>query len=205
MKRTLIVVLSAIAILLGAGVITAQTRDAETPANEGVCDDLVYATPGLYGLCVAFCEAQDCEPDFTVADPFENCTPSSPKLLDIYNRKKTVTDPEMPCVQPTACPCWTPGELIDWTIAAGTIPDADSRFCSNAPIDLWSVVRFSPLAIVVLIAGAPAMGDTYTCFASTANPDFVMTRSLVITGNEYVACQADVISSGQALGFDCWD
>lgn len=38
----------------------AQTPDGETPANEGVCDELIGLTPGLYGLCVAFCEAQDC-------------------------------------------------------------------------------------------------------------------------------------------------
>jgi len=40
-----------------------QTPDGETPANEGVCDALQAdgTTKGLYGLCVAFCEAQDAE------------------------------------------------------------------------------------------------------------------------------------------------
>ena len=38
----------------------AETPDGTTPANETVCDGLkTNATPGLYGLCVAYCEAQD--------------------------------------------------------------------------------------------------------------------------------------------------
>ena len=39
----------------------AQTPDGETPAEETVCDPLKAdgITKGLYGLCVAFCEAQD--------------------------------------------------------------------------------------------------------------------------------------------------
>jgi hypothetical protein len=36
----------------------AETPDGETPAEETVCDDLHGA---LYGLCLAYCEAMDCE------------------------------------------------------------------------------------------------------------------------------------------------
>jgi hypothetical protein len=36
----------------------AQTADGITPAEEPVCDDLNGA---LYGLCVAYCEAMDCD------------------------------------------------------------------------------------------------------------------------------------------------
>jgi hypothetical protein len=96
----------------------AQTPDGETPANEGVCDELLYnSTSGLYGLCVAFCEAQDAEATF---DPTtgevtfgEDAKPSNPKLLEIYNRKKTEYDPPMPCVnvEEGGCPCWTEEEL----------------------------------------------------------------------------------------------
>ena len=68
-------------------------------ANEGVCDELKWATPGLYGLCVAFCEAQACAPDLSLADPFGNCGPSAPKLLGIYDKKRQPGDPDMPCIQ----------------------------------------------------------------------------------------------------------
>jgi hypothetical protein len=33
----------------------AQTPDGMTPPNEGVCDDLTWATPGLYVVCIGSC------------------------------------------------------------------------------------------------------------------------------------------------------
>lgn len=72
--------------------VSATTPDGETPANEGICDGLQGATPGLYGLCVAYCEAQD-------LDTFDKKPPST-KILDNYNRKKQAGDPDMPCVSP---------------------------------------------------------------------------------------------------------
>ena len=88
--------------------VAAQTPDGETPANEGVCDELLGATPGLYGLCVAYCEAQDCD-DFDMAKAAQ-CKAANPRILDNYNTKKQAGDPDMPCVQPV-CPCFTPEDL----------------------------------------------------------------------------------------------
>ena len=76
-------------LLLVTGTATGQTPDGDTPANEGVCDELIGATPGLYGLCVAFCEAQDCEPDPSLENAFENCRPGSMKILDRYDDYRT--------------------------------------------------------------------------------------------------------------------
>jgi hypothetical protein len=98
-------------------------------ANEGVCNALIGETPALYGLCVAFCEAQQCDPDEGAADPFADCPPASPQLLDLYNARKQAGDPDMPCVQSggggESCPCFTQAQsdaiptpysqcLIDW-------------------------------------------------------------------------------------------
>ena len=47
-----------LAVLAFAPLSLAQTADGETPAEETVCDDLNGA---LYGLCVAYCEAMDCD------------------------------------------------------------------------------------------------------------------------------------------------
>jgi len=68
----------------------ASTPDGATPANEGVCDSLMDATKGLYGLCVAYCEAQD----------LDSCDKEPPrtKILENYNKKKQLSDPDMPCV-----------------------------------------------------------------------------------------------------------
>lgn len=89
-----------------AGSAMANTPDGETPANEGVCDVLNGGTPGLYGLCVAYCEAQD-------LDSFDKEPPRT-KILDNYRKKMQAGDPDMPCMQ-TPCPCWSDEELASFT------------------------------------------------------------------------------------------
>lgn len=96
----------------------AQTPDGETPANEGVCDVLQGSTTGLYGLCIAFCEAQD-HADFFVPITeeelagLENSAPSG-KILANYNRKKQDSDPDMPCIKvEEPCPCWSEADLAE--------------------------------------------------------------------------------------------
>lgn len=80
--------------------------------NAGICEGLQGAsTPSLYGLCLAFCEAQDCVPDYNQPNPFAGCTPSSANILDLYNARKGPNDPGMPCVQPGGCPCFTVEDL----------------------------------------------------------------------------------------------
>ncbi len=74
--------------MLFSGALYAQgTPDGETPAHEGVCDVLIGQTPGLYGLCIAFCEAQDWDmydPD----DPQAAAKITSGlNILKNYNRK----------------------------------------------------------------------------------------------------------------------
>jgi hypothetical protein len=101
----------------------AQTPDGQTPAEEMVCDPLKAdgVTKGLYGLCVAFCEAQDHATfDETVTeaelDALISGIPSG-RILTNYNKKKQVTDPSMPCIVvddgDESCPCWSAEELAD--------------------------------------------------------------------------------------------
>lgn len=107
-----------IVLLMFALPVAAETPDGQTPAEETVCDPLRDdgITKGLYGLCVAFCEAQDVT---------ERTTPLTPEALDAlkievpsgrilgnYNKRKQESDPEMPCVLvQEACPCFTKQEL----------------------------------------------------------------------------------------------
>lgn len=102
-KISIFISLAAAFFLVGSGNIVAAA-DAETPANEGVCDILQGGTPGLYGLCVAYCEAQD-------LDSVNKGKTPSVKILDNYNRKKLDTDPPMPCVQ-VPCPCYDDADLV---------------------------------------------------------------------------------------------
>lgn len=95
----------------------AQTPDGLTPAEENICDPLTEATPGLYGLCVAYCEAHDAELISSQGDPDELKMPDQ-RILDNYNRKRKESDPPMPCVLDDnggdpleECPCWTAVQL----------------------------------------------------------------------------------------------
>jgi hypothetical protein len=92
-----------VAGLVAAAPVVAETPDGTTPANEGACDGLkTNATPALYGLCVAYCEAQDL--DITDKDP------PNTKILQNYRNRMQPGDPDMPCVK-VPCPCWTDAEL----------------------------------------------------------------------------------------------
>lgn len=68
--------------------------------DDAICESLVGATPGLYGLCVAFCKAQ---PPGGIGSL--DLTNSQQKILRAYNRKKTDEDPDMPCFE--GCPCFS--------------------------------------------------------------------------------------------------
>jgi len=102
-----------------------RTPDGETPAEEGTCDELKHGTPGLYGLCIAFCEAHDCDPVYLDDDTldFSHCKKNDGKLLYKYRDRMREGDPDMPCLpsqsgsggQPPAgevtCPCWNEDDL----------------------------------------------------------------------------------------------
>ena len=83
----------------------AKTPDGVTPAEEDVCDPLRNATPGLYGLCVAYCEAHDAELISPQGNPDELNRPNQ-RILANYNRQKKESDPPMPCAVQSPC---TPG------------------------------------------------------------------------------------------------
>lgn len=91
------------------------TNNLNSP-NKGACKTLNEpgVTPGLYGLCVAYCEALDCNLDSTTPTATHpQCDKPSTKILGRYNAMKTATDPNMPCVvpPPTECSCWTQQEI----------------------------------------------------------------------------------------------
>lgn len=127
-------IIFAVGVILMSGTIYAKTPDGITPANEGLCDVLQAdgITKGLYGLCVAFCEAQDnADADVTVTikeyEAFLKSAPSGKILLN-YNRRKSDSDPEMPCIMvEESCPCWTVEELaaIDGILTDGTVAEVE--------------------------------------------------------------------------------
>jgi hypothetical protein len=100
-------------------------------ANESVCDPLKAqgVTKGLYGLCVAFCEGGEyAARDVPLTDDeLQALASKAPAgaILRNYNRRKQVSDPDMPCIvraAEEACPCWSPGELL--AVSDGVSADA---------------------------------------------------------------------------------
>jgi hypothetical protein len=129
-----------VACLVSSSQAPAKTPNV-TPADAGVCDGLRDGnfTKGLYGLCVAYCEAQDCTFDDTGELP-ESCSSSDDRILESYNRMKSESDPDMPCVATqTACPCWEPEDLQ----AAGSF-DGAIGFCFNDPDGVQAIYLFGP-------------------------------------------------------------
>jgi hypothetical protein len=123
--------------LVVAAPVIAETPDGMTPANEGTCDGLkTTATPGLYGLCVAYCEAQDL--DVTSKEP------PNTKILENYNKRKQAGDPDMPCIK-APCPCWTDAELASISAdgAAACLRSSTSTGSSIQLIDNALKTRFA--------------------------------------------------------------
>ena len=209
--------------LLAFGPVWARTPDGMPPANEGVCDDLFDATPGLYGLCVAFCEAQDCVPDFTLANPFENCKFGSEKVLRNYEKRMGAGDPSMPCIQQSACPCWTLEELAGLRTvnqsddAWGCFLNLDEPNSQLLNIDSWSIgeptpgpmpqpppdylTRLTTIGSINAIAQSCALIDTCNDLNCLG-----VNRFLIINPEEHAACEADLLASAfERPPLDCVD
>ncbi len=118
---------------------TAQTPDGETPAVETICDELIGYTPGLYGLCVAYCEAHDAHMLLPSGNPAELDVPNR-MILEIYNKKMTPDDPPMPCLKPdespdepqVICPCWSADELSTVWPPSDNIDSNYAHACKNS-------------------------------------------------------------------------
>jgi hypothetical protein len=154
MEKLFTALLSCVAVAcLMTPVAFAQTADGVTPAEETVCDPLNEAgvTKGLYGLCVAFCEAQDLGDENGAITEAElgalDGTAPSGKILLSYNRKMQELDPPMPClIVQEPCPCFSAEELesIDGLIPGQNGSTTAFRFnCTDGdPVDpLLTLVR----------------------------------------------------------------
>jgi hypothetical protein len=203
----------------------AKTPDSDTPANENVCDDLQAATPGLYGLCVAYCEAQDVEPfDTDGLDSLEH-EPANPKLLNVYNSKKQEGDPDMPCVKiedPNLpdCPCWSQEELdkiFTRTAPAGQ-RDSDQCFSISSPPavkDIHYIVEvggsdadwfFATRAYVTEEQWGNYVGPACEFYdQETVNWQSLLNvhRFILLNLEEREACISDILTRADTAGVEC--
>lgn len=157
---------------------------------------------GLYGLCVAFCEAHACVPDFAAEDPFAGCRPGDEKLLRKYEARMRPGDPAMPCLPVAAeCPCWSQADL-------DALPDI-------GPLTFDAGLRCDSLATQLLLFGLTPTGnesfglaavvpDESSCqYGRVDDAGEVFTTVDGLSAGEAVACAADVVAAGEARGLTC--
>ncbi|UCH73698.1 MAG: hypothetical protein JSU82_15410 [Rhodospirillales bacterium] len=171
-----------------------EARDGLTPAENPLCNEADFVTPGLYGLCVAMCEAQQCGAEY---DPVtktikfdDNCKPSAEQILANYNRKAGPDDPQMPCVR-IPCPCWTETELDN--IGGGGINGTNFDSCLGQEGDsfagLFGMSDNGGGAEWAYTSDDPAMG--LLCTSMEATPS--NSRTLTVSPDEFTICQQSVM------------
>ena len=193
-------------LLLAGGAIFAQTPDGATPANEGVCDGLRAdgVTKGLYGLCVAFCEAQDMDVWGELTDPPRG------RLLELYEKKRGDGDPDMPCIAQNTCPCWSAEEVSPGFVAgregllfvdnyAGTVDSGAVRL--NSPFSPPDI-RAQRIVVTAISSGSPRC--LFLDVPSGTMRDFRMSEG-TLTADQATACMAQASQLVELLGLECGD
>jgi hypothetical protein len=166
---------------LSTPVMADGTPDGTTPANEGVCDVVKGKTPGLYGLCVAYCEAQDLD---VVGD---RETPNN-KILANYRKKMQTGDPDMPCVR-VPCPCWTDAQLANVNNS-----DLTKMLCTQTATAA-TVRNLSPVQFAAVDTSVP------NCrFTDTTTTPVISVRFSGIDPTAAQSCYSQIVQKCQALG-----
>jgi len=173
----------------------AQTSDDITPAEENICDFLKAdgTIKGLYGLCVAYCEAHDGPADIVdlTEEEAKKLDPASFTLFDLYERKRGVDGPELPCVNYEGpCPIWTQEELDRiGTLGGSNLGDSENSSGSDENyFDLEWDIGFIHYAQVI------RSGDYYLGrygSQGTGYPDDL--RMMELTADEYYSCKQALI------------
>lgn len=154
-----------------------------------VCKDLKDGTPGLYGLCVVYCEAQSCDAKAAAAGL---CTRQrfNERVLENYNRKKAHGDPDMPCLEKTAsvspCPCLTEQEAVDTTWDNCSIDGGVTRVTGIQGEELSVDTAMSTCELEGLYYGADS-------------------RYSVLDGQQLSACSTMVENATDLDGISCGD
>ncbi len=192
--------------LLVCSPVWAGTPDGATPANEGVCDVLAYHTPGLYGLCIAYCEAHDADLISPEGDLNDLNVPNR-KILENYRKKMRKGDPDMPCVQ-TPCPCWSAEELAGLRYPSSTDTvgcTKDAEVTNNITnIDGWSIRSAGNFITSVTSVGALVVDPLCILRDTCADGNClnVNRRFFSITQEEFEVCEPQVASSAADRGLD---
>lgn len=171
----------------------ANANDDETPAVEEICDVLIGGTPGLYGLCVAYCEAQDGEVDLTSEEAIMDLSTPSRKILANYDRKIREGDPKMPCVNyQTTCPGWSQTELEDLGTHGLTALDYENETTQRF-FDLEEDRRADDTVRAMIFTSAEKFYTSYFHRTSSdVSNNTSGVRNLEVTQEEFEACKQEL-------------
>lgn len=182
--------------------VAGQTPDGKTPANEDVCDPVRAAgvTKGLYGLCVAFCEAQDCEAtiDGIGEVTFDTaCQSSSVRIYEKYAERKAPEDPALPCINVAAneCPCWTEDELDN-------IADGGNDVCSVRDGVFHRIIGLDATTNALDIANSDNINTgPNNCRYQEQTPSLIIRSVEYANDDEKAACANSLIAECESRGF----
>lgn len=185
-----------LSVLVGFYTVTAFADDL-TPAAEDVCDYLQGPefTPGLFGLCNAYCEARDCDEYGLVEDQPKSC-----QMLweNFVNNAIGPDDPlEPPCLDedepepdPVLCPCWpgdddgdgTPNVMEDANLPLG---EGTATSCLLEPPDFFSAgVADSSFMVTFILLG------NVCDFFYASDPPVTVNN---LDGTQFMACRDDIL------------
>jgi hypothetical protein len=172
--------LAGVLMVASAGMATAQfgTPDGIPPALEEVCD---MTTGKANGLCVAYCEAMDCDS----ASPNANAH-ACENVAANYTR---VTGQTLPCIR--TCPCWEEAELQSVT----AVNQGTGSSCVAGGFGPGSVVIQNFPGSTPGVEGGFAVVPGGSCFTRDLPPGF-----LQITAAEAEACGQQIRDRCAAIG-----
>ena len=177
--------------------------------DDGVCDELIGETPGLYELCSFYCKVQSKldshnAPSGTFAGLIAKILSSlADRALDKYDSIKQAGDPDMPCIEEEVCPCWSPAELEE---TFSRFPPGDDFRCVwyDGPEVNGSDVSDSGYDFVALDnQSTPGeYGDNAACtvFIDGLEGAPPTTRSIEITPDQLRLCDAQLRQASEEVG-----
>jgi len=175
------------AVLVASVGLAGSAVSAQTPF-ETVCAPLHPSngvTPGLFGLCVAYCVAQECNAlDVPECGP-ELCSCSD--VLDDYNDKRQPGDPAMPCIQ-EECPCFDAQFLADELSNPAICIDGDEQTLINGSDPEGCINAVAQVTV-------RSSGEICQAFAQDRDPADNVCKETIstlqsVSPDEFAACQS---------------
>ena len=175
MKRSTWVLVYCCFLLVFAGAAFAKTPDGKPPSVETVCDNEKGV---LFGLCNAYCEAQDC------TDPNQHSSNTACQQL-IKNWNKHSEGRPFPCE--TTCPCADMLELF----AKIETNQIQVQQCLIFPTEIRVQVEGGAEAVI-------SNGPPGACSVVNGHPAFVE-----LTEQELLVCRVTLRKAVEAQGVTC--